>query len=107
MAKTPERQQTEHPYITSTPGVCGGEPRIKGHRIPVWLIAAWHIKLGYDAEEIQQIYPQLTLAEIYDAFSYYYDHLDEIDQAIGLQMDEEYWKKQIPSKLLEKYGVRQ
>jgi len=106
MTAAREPQQTEHPHITKTPGVCGGDPCIKGHRIPVWLIAVWQIKLGYDAEEIQQIYPQLTLAEIHDALSYYYDHKDEIDEAIRLQMDEAYWKDHIPSKLLEKYRIR-
>ncbi len=71
--------KTEHPYIVRVKGVCGGRPVIKGTRIPVWLIAGW-AKDSYSPEEIQQeIYPQLSLAQIYDALSYYYDHQTEID----------------------------
>lgn len=38
---------------------------------------------GMDAEAIHDAYPHLSLAEIYAAFSYYYDHKDEIDAEIA------------------------
>jgi len=82
--------KTEHPYVVKVAGVCGGRPVIKGTRIPVWLIIGW-IKDGYTPERIhQEIYPQLSLAQIYDALSYYHDHIAEIDAEITLHtLDEE------------------
>ncbi|MCS6903361.1 MAG: DUF433 domain-containing protein [Candidatus Bipolaricaulota bacterium] len=73
--------KTEHPYIVKVPGVRGGKPIIAGTRIPIWLlIANW--KQGCSPEEILEHYPQLTLAQLYDALSYYYDHPDEIEAQI-------------------------
>jgi len=69
---------TEH--IVSTPGTCGGKPRIAGHRIRVQDIAVWHERLGYTPEEIVIHYPQLSLAKVYAALAYYFDHRDEIQQ---------------------------
>jgi len=46
------------------------------------LIAGW-FKDGYSPERIkQEIYSHLSLAQIYDALSYYHDHQDEIDSEI-------------------------
>ncbi|WP_008312135.1 DUF433 domain-containing protein [Leptolyngbya sp. PCC 6406] len=33
-------------HIEITPGVCGGKPRIAGHRIRVQDIAAWHEQMN-------------------------------------------------------------
>ena len=74
--------RTEHPYIIRMPGVCGGRPIVRGSRIPVWLIAAMY-KAGDTAGEILQGHPDLSLAQIYDALSYYYDHLAEIEREIS------------------------
>jgi len=75
--------KTEHPYVVRVQGVCGGQPVLKGTRIPVWLIAGW-AKDGYPPEQIQQeIYPHLSLAQIYDALSYYHDHQTEMDREIA------------------------
>ena len=73
--------KTEHPHIVCVPGVCGGRPVIHGTRIAVWLVAGW-FRQGYTPEEIQKMYPQLTLAQIHDALSYYYDHQAEIEEDI-------------------------
>ena len=81
--------QTEHPYVVQISDVCGGRPVIKGTRIPVWLIVGW-FKDGYSPEQIQQeIYPHLSLAQIYDALSYYHDHTAEIDAQIAAQTPSE------------------
>lgn len=64
-------------------GVCGGRPVIKGTRIPVWLIVGW-LRDGCSPEQIQQeIYPHLSLAQLYDAISFYYDHQGEIEADIA------------------------
>ncbi len=69
-------------HIEITPGVCGGKPRIAGHRIRVQDIAVWHEMMGMSADEILYHYPSISLADIYAALSYYYDHLEEIRQDI-------------------------
>jgi uncharacterized protein (DUF433 family) len=47
---------TGHPAdrlrIVSTPGVCGGRPRIDGHRIQVEDVAIWHERMGMSPDEI-------------------------------------------------------
>lgn len=74
--------KTEHPYIVRAEGVCGGDPIIEGTRIPVWAIVGW-IQQGYSLNNVkEEIYPHLSLAQLYDAVSYYYDHQDEIEDQL-------------------------
>lgn len=68
-------------HIEITEGICGGKPRIAGHRITVQNIAVWHERMGRSAEEIAVEY-ELSLAAVYAALAYYYDHREEIDQRI-------------------------
>lgn len=75
------KAKTEHPYVVRVRGICGGKPVIKGTRIAVWLIAGW-FKQGHTPQEIQQMYPHLTQAQIHDALSYYYDHQAEVEKDI-------------------------
>lgn len=44
-------------------------------------IVIWHERMGLSADEIATEY-NLTLADIYAALAYYYDHQAEIDTAI-------------------------
>lgn len=71
---------TEH--IEITPGVCGGKPRIAGHRIRVEDVVIWHERMGMCPEEIVFHYPSITLADVYAALAYYHDHREEIRQQI-------------------------
>lgn len=70
-----------HPYITYQTGVCGGRAIILGTRMPVWSIIKWY-KIGMSLEEIIREFPQLSPSQVYDAFSYYYDHQQEIETDI-------------------------
>ena len=73
---------TDIKHIVRTPGVYGGKPCIEGHRIAVHDIAVSHTQ-GYSPEQIvSEHYPTLTLAQVYAALLYYYDHKDEIDREI-------------------------
>jgi uncharacterized protein (DUF433 family) len=65
------------PRIVSTPGICGGKPRIAGHRVRVLDIVAWHEILGLSAEEIAITYPALTLPEVEAALGYHIAHRAE------------------------------
>ncbi|MBE9224417.1 DUF433 domain-containing protein [Phormidium sp. LEGE 05292] len=69
-------------HIEITPGVCGGKPRIAGHRIKVQDIVIWHERMGMSPDEIVSQYPTITLADVYAALAYYHDHLQEIRQQI-------------------------
>lgn len=68
-------------HIEVTPGIAGGKPRISGHRITVAQIAVWHERLGKSADEIATEY-DLTLADVFAALAYYFDHRLEIDRSI-------------------------
>lgn len=71
--------KTDHPYIVKNPLICGGSPIISGTRITVRLVAQ-RVKSGDSAEALLRDYPHLTLAQIHDAISYYFDHKEEIEQ---------------------------
>lgn len=68
-------------HIEITPGIAGGKPRIAGHRITVQNIAIWHERMGKGADEIATEY-DVTLADVYAALAYYFDHRSEIDRTI-------------------------
>ena len=69
---------TEHCYITTDEKILGGEPIIKGTRTPVRaIVEIW--RMGTSPEEIPRRLPHLTLAQVFDALSYYSDHQDEIN----------------------------
>jgi uncharacterized protein (DUF433 family) len=72
-----------HPHIVSDPDTCGGSPRVVGPRIPVRTIIVYVLHHGILPEELLSYYPQISLATIYDALSYYYDNRDEIDVEIA------------------------
>ncbi len=72
-----------HPHIVSDPGVCGGSPRLADTRITVRTVVIATLLHGVTPEELLQHYPYLTLAAIYDALSYYYDHREAIDREIA------------------------
>ena len=95
-------------HIEITPGIAGGKPRIAGHRVTVQDIVIWHERMGKTADEIAAEY-DLTLADIYAALAYYFDHRDEIDQDIEQSkafVDALRQQKQskLKKKLQEQYG---
>ncbi len=68
-------------HIEITAGIAGGKPRIAGRRITVQNIAVWHEHMGQSADEIAAAH-DLTLADVYAALAYYFDHRAEIDASI-------------------------
>ena len=71
----------EHIEIVESPR--GPKPRIAGHRIRVQDVVVWHEKLGMSPDEIVHDYPTITLADVYAALPYYWDHRDAIERAIA------------------------
>jgi uncharacterized protein (DUF433 family) len=69
-------------HIATVAGHCEGKPHIAGHRIKVQHVAVWHERQGKSPDEIVAEHPGLTLADVYAALAYYYDHRDEINADI-------------------------
>lgn len=95
--------QTNIEHIVSKPNICGGKPCIAGTRIRVQDVYVWHELQGLSADEIVSRFPHLTMADVYAALSYYWDHRDEIQR----QMQEEtafveQMKQKHPSPLKQK-----
>ena len=68
-------------YVTRNPEILGGEPIIVGTRISVrTIVGLW--RLGTSPEAIPTQFPQLTLAQVFDALSFYLDNQSEINQYI-------------------------
>jgi uncharacterized protein (DUF433 family) len=60
-----------------------GVPYIAGTRTKVVEVVLDHLAFNWDAEEIHEQHPHLSLAQIHSALAYYYDHQIEMDQAIA------------------------
>lgn len=70
-------QMTTHCYIVADEGILHGEAIIAGTRTPVRaIVELW--RLGFTPDEIPRHLPHLTLAQVFDALSYYSDHQPEI-----------------------------
>ena len=83
---------TEHCYIIMDDQILNGEPIIKGTRTPVRaIVETW--RLGISPEEISGHLPHLTLAQVFDALSYYSDHQSEINAYIE--------RNRIPEELID------
>jgi uncharacterized protein (DUF433 family) len=85
-------QTTEHLYIIKDNSILKGEPIVQGTRTPVRaIVESW--RMGVAPEQIPQGMPHLTLAQVFDALSYYSDHQDEINRYIEVN--------RIPDELLD------
>ncbi|MDT4898775.1 MAG: hypothetical protein QOH25_3852 [Acidobacteriota bacterium] len=83
---------TEHFYIVTDEQILSGEPIIKGTRTPVRaIVELW--RQGVIPEEIPNHLLHLTLAQVFDALSYYSDHQEEINAHIE--------RNRIPDNLLD------
>ena len=93
-------------HIEITPGITGGKPRIAGHRITVHNIVIWHERLGRSVDEIAAEY-DLSLADVYAALAYYFDHRETIDRELDeSQAFVETLRQQTPSLLKQKLQER-
>ena len=71
--------KTESRYVYRNAEILGGEPILAGTRIPVrGIVTMW--RLGTPPEEIPAQYPQIKLAQVFDALSFYLDNQTEINE---------------------------
>lgn len=76
-----EQAQTTTRYITRNAAILSGEPIVVGTRTPVRsIVEMW--RLGVNPEEIPLHYPHLTLAQVFDALSFYQDNMAEVNEYI-------------------------
>ncbi len=75
---------TEHHYIVRDEAILGGDPIVRRPRTSVRaIVELW--RLGIAPEEIPSHLSHLTLAQVFDALSYYEDHQAEIQAYIERQ----------------------
>ena len=67
--------------IVSNPAVRSGRPFIAGTTLRVQDVAAHHIYNHYTPDELAYQLG-ISLAQVYAALAYYYDHKDEIERQI-------------------------
>ena len=68
-------------YVTRNKEILWGEPIIEGTRTSVRaIVGLW--RLGVMPEEIPTHLPHLSLAQVFDALSFYLDHQAEINEYI-------------------------
>lgn len=89
-------------HIEISPDIAGGKPRIAGHRITVQNVVIWHERMGLSADEIASNYG-LSLADVYAALAYYYDHRQDIDQTI---LNDESYATELRSRTSSKLSGR-
>lgn len=65
--------------ITRDDGILGGEPRIDGTRVGVRHVAARVIDAGHSPAHVADQF-DLTLSAVYEALSYYYANIDEMQR---------------------------
>jgi uncharacterized protein (DUF433 family) len=78
-------------YVTHNPEILSGEPIVTGTRTSVRaIVGLW--RMGIMPEEILNHLPHLTLAQVFDALSFYLDHQAEINDYIE--------QNQVPDELV-------
>ena len=73
----------KHPYIISHKDYCGGSPVIEGTKFAVRSVVNYVSKQGISPEELVKEFHHLSLAQVYDALSYYYDNEEEIERELS------------------------
>lgn len=80
-----QKVKPKHPYIASLKSHCGGSPIIAGTKFPVRSVVVYVLRQGMSPEELVKEFSHLTLPQVYDALSYYYDNKEEIDRDLALK----------------------
>ncbi len=84
-----------------------GRPIIAGTRFKVHLLIAFWQANGWSPQELHENFPVLTLVQIHSAFAYYWDHKEEVEQAIeeAHRLEEEMRRMMPEPPVLEKFMI--
>ena len=67
--------------VVRNPAHSDGAPTTEGTGIRVKDVAVAYEHIGYEPDEITQLYPDLSLGDVHRALAYYYDNIDEFRSA--------------------------
>ncbi len=67
-----------HPHVEVSADLLGGSPVVKGSKVPVRRLWAWH-RRGVTVETLLKRYPQLGPARILDALAFAYDNTELVE----------------------------
>lgn len=82
----PLAQKTKkHPSIVSLKTHCGGNPVIAGTKFSVRSVVFYILRQGMTPEELVKEFSHLTLPQVYDALSYYYENKEKIDKKLAMK----------------------
>ncbi len=70
--------RVSHPHVDVDPGVLAGSPLVRGSKVPVRRLWAWH-RRGVTVETLLKRYPQLGPARILDALAFAYDNSELVE----------------------------
>ena len=78
-------QPSSFPRIARNPRIHGGEPVVRGTRVPVRaIVVAW--REYQDMPTMLAAYPRLTAEDVSEALAYYDAYRREIDERIQAQL---------------------
>jgi uncharacterized protein (DUF433 family) len=81
----PER--TPFPRIVHDPRIHGGEPTVRGTRVPVRaIVVTWRAEPN--VRTLLEAYPRLSERDLQEALAYYDAHGDEMDERFRAQFAE-------------------
>lgn len=96
---------TVYSHITKDPRVRAGKACIERTRVAVEDIV-FYFHRGYSVAQIQEELPQLNLAQVYAALSYYHDRKDEIDVSIKAKEGTTEWLERQWQDYLDRHGAQ-
>jgi uncharacterized protein (DUF433 family) len=98
-------QKLKYPYISRDKNIRQGQPVISGTGIRVLDIVVRYALMDMTPEDILISFPHLTLSQIHDALSFYYDHKVALDNEWKTAVKEaDLARRSHPSLLEEKIG---
>ena len=80
-----KNRTSTHAYIEHRAEIANGKAIITGTRIKVSQVALEYERLGWTPDQIVDAHPQLTLAQVHDALSYYYENQAELDAELAAE----------------------
>lgn len=67
-----------HPHVEVRDDVLGGSPTVRGSKVPVRRLWAWH-RRGVSVETLLKRYPALGPGRVLDALAFAYDNSDLVE----------------------------
>jgi uncharacterized protein (DUF433 family) len=98
------KRPNTHPYVEWHSETANGKAVITGTRIKVSQIAVEYERLGWTPDQIIDAHPHLTLAQVHDALSYYYENQAELDaELVAEEQAAAALRRLYPSKLASEH----